>query len=411
MTESGAQAKLLERLSSRIREAWRSDPLYIDPIIVPGLTDSQKAAVERASEQAARSGLAHFIAIMPPMPNSEEATWSRFTSELAYAMHQNNSEEQTVVLFSQADDAARSYAYLVDANGPAAPPGSDFLARSSSDDFLPVELAVPYQMQILIAAANGTEPPAPPDFDTREPGDSGGDYIDALGLEKGNPDLVVFGTTAAAALGLSVWLLRRRTKYSWRNSLTSKRDPVRSEQLPDRVVSALEPLPEPHHPSEEMWTLRDRGRRAQEAIRVLIEAHPDWAVSADFSHRYGIENLVSTHKWIRARLRGSSKADPEVPRFCFLFPHHRGKIEKFALKQQGTTLSVDMCESCRDEINAGHEPERLMVPKRPGSKKPIPYYQRTDVYALSGFGSFQPLEDAVLESMGSPSTSSRGGQG
>lgn len=410
VTDSTTATKLLKRLSSALRDAWQNDPLYIDPMIAPGLTDSQKTAVEHASEQVEQSGIAHYIAITPPLPNSEEAAWSRFCSDLAYSMHKDNSEEQTIVLFSQADDAARSYAYLVDANGPAIPPGSDFLARSTSGDFLPVELAVPYQLQILIAAANGTEPPAPPDFDTRDAGDPSEDYIETTGLDNGNPDVLVFGATAAAALGLSVWVLRRRAKYSWRNSLTTKPDPVRTQQLRKRVVSALEPLPEPEDPTEEIWVLYDRGRRVQQAISSLIGAHPDWAESVDFSHRFGVENLLSTHRWVRARLRGSSKAGPEAPRFCFLFPHHRNKIETFALMQDGTTLMVDMCDHCRREVNAGHEPECLMVPKRPGSKKPVPYYQRSDMYALSGFGSFQPLEDSVLESLGSPSSPVPGGR-
>lgn len=411
VTDSATATKLRKRLSSTLRDAWQSDPLYIDPIIAPGLTDSQNAAVEHASKQAGQSGIAHFVAITPVLPRSDEPRWARFTSDLAYAMHKDNGGEQTIVLFSQADDAARSYAYLVDANGPAIPPGSDFLARSSSDDFLPVELAVPYQLQILVAAAKGTEPPSPPDFDTRDAGDRNEDYIEATGLDNGNPDALVFGATAIAALGLSVWVLRRREKYSWRNSLTTKPDLVRTQQLPERVESALEPLPEPQDSTEEMWSLYDRGRRVQQAIRSLIEAHLDWAQSVDFSHRFGVENLLSTHKWVRARLRGSTKVSSEAPRFCFLFPHHRSTIETFALQQDGTTLTVDMCGRCRREINDGHEPECLMVPKRPGSKKPVPYYQRSDVYALSGFGSFQPLEDAVLESLGTPPTSATGGRG
>jgi len=60
-------------------------------------------------------------------------------------------------------------------------------------------------------------------------------------------------------------------------------------------------------------------------------------------------------------------------------------------------LRVDLCRHCRAEINAGHEPERLMVPKRPGSERAVAYYRRSDAYAVSGFGSFQPLEDALLE--------------
>lgn len=103
---------------------------------------------------------------------------------------------------------------------------------------------------------------------------------------------------------------------------------------------------------------------------------------------------------MRARLRGSTSASGTEPRFCFLLPYHQKGIERFALRQDGTTLSVDLCRSCRDDINAGHDPECLMVPKRPGlpGTRPVPYFRRSVAYAVSGFGSFQPVEDAVLES-------------
>lgn len=403
MTET-TKARLLDSLRSRIRDAWDHDPLYIDPIVAPGLTESQKAAVERASAETARSGIPHFIAIVPPLPTSIRSgeVWDGFTADMAFAVHEDQGVEQTLVLFAEAESAAKSYAYAVSDNGPAIPPEAASLARSTSDDFLPVELAVPYQLAVLVAAAEGSEPPPPPDFDTRDAGSRSEDYIEATGLDNDNPDALVFGATAAAALGLSVWLMKRRDRYSWRKSLTTKPDPVRTEQLPERVTKALEPLPEPAGPSEETWVLFDRGRRVQDALRALIDAHPRWAEDADFAHRYGVQNLLTTHKWIRARLRGSSKPSRDEPRFCFLFPHHRSGIERFALRQQSTTLTVDLCARCRSEINAGHDPECLMVPKhsRLQWSRPVPYFQRSDAYALSGFGSFQPLEDALLDAYG-----------
>lgn len=61
-------------------------------------------------------------------------------------------------------------------------------------------------------------------------------------------------------------------------------------------------------------------------------------------------------------------------------------------------LTISICAACRADLNAGHEPECLMVPKNPGKKRahPIPYYQRDDAYAASGFGSFTPLEDSIV---------------
>src|SRR5699024_10982512 len=107
--------------------------------------------------------------------------------------------------------------------------------------------------------------------------------------------------------------------------------------------------------------------------------------------------LVSTDKWVRKRLRGSSSADEEAPRFCFLVPHHRGGTERVALGQNRTRLRVGLCGHCRAEINAGEAPAHLMVPERPGSKRAATYFRRSGAYAASGCGSFQPLEDAVVE--------------
>lgn len=397
MTEKTSTTESLRRLRSRIRDAWDLDPVFIDPIIAPGLTKNQKLAVKRASETTAESGIPHFIAIVPEIALAVGDDWDRFTADLAYAVHADGDAEQSLVLFSEGASAAAARAYLVDDNGPVVPPDAANLTRSATDDFLPVELSVPYLLGVLVAAAKGTQPPDPPDFDTRDPGDRSEDYIEATGLGNGNPDVTVFGAAAVAALGLSVWLMRRREKYSWKTSLTTAPELVRSARLRSRADQVLEPLPEPHEPSEETWQLYDRGRRIQDALRALVESHPDWADNPDFAHRCGVFVLVSTDKWVRKRLRGSSSADEEAPRFCFLFPHHRGGIERFALEQNRTMLRVDLCEHCRAEINAGHEPERLMVPKRPGSKRAVPYFRRSDAYAASGFGSFQPLEDALVE--------------
>lgn len=401
-----------DKLRSRILSAWERDPLFIDPIIAPGLTKAQKTAVERAADDTARSGLPYFIAIVPelPLPKEPGEPWAEFTADVAYAMHKEEGAEQTIVLFSQAESGAKSQAYLVDDNGPVTPKLASQLVRSKSEDFLPLELSVPYQLEVLVAAAKGTEPPELVDFDTRDAGDRNKDYIAATGLGNGNPDASVFGATAAAAVGLSVWLLRRRERYSWRKSVTSRPALIKSAQLPERVEAAQAPLPEPSEPSEEMWRVYDRGRRVQKALAALIAAHPGWAEDADFSHRYGVFALVTTHKWVRARLRGSTSANDEAPRFCFLLPYHRKGIVRFALPQEGTTLEVDLCRACRDEINAGHDPECLMVPKRSGPfrSRPVPYFQRSDAYAVSGFGSFQPLEDAVLESRAGASTAQRG---
>ena len=75
--------------------------------------------------------------------------------------------------------------------------------RSKSDDFIPVELAVPYYLQVLVATANGTEPPPAPDFDTRDVGTRSKDYIERFGLDSSDPDALVFGATTVAALGTS----------------------------------------------------------------------------------------------------------------------------------------------------------------------------------------------------------------
>ncbi|WP_181274816.1 hypothetical protein [Brevibacterium oceani] len=404
MTEKTTAASALQELRSRILDAWAGDRIYIDEIIAPGLTDRQVSAIERASAETAQTGLPHFIAIVSEVPIGSDDDWMRFSSDLAYTMHEERGAEQTLVLFSQAGGGAKTQAYLVDDNGPAIPPESRQLTRSASDDFLPVELAVPHQLKTLVAAAEGTDAPAAPDFDTRETGDRHEDYISATGLTLGNPDALVFGAVAVTALGLGAWLMRRRERYSWKTALTTQPELVRSRALTDRADAVLEPLPEPAEAVTEIWDVYDRGRRVQDALTLLIDNHPDWADSPDFAHRHAVNTLISTDRWVRAQLRSRQRTRTEPPGFCFLFPHHTKGIEEFVLRQQGTNLTVDLCADCRTEVEAGHEPARLMVPKRPGSKRPVPYYLRDDAYAHSGFGSFQPLEDVLLES-GCPDTS------
>lgn len=171
MTEETTGAAALETLRSRIREAWADGPLYIDEIVAPGLTANQVAAIEYASAETTKSGLPHFIAVVSEVPPRSTEDWARFTSDLAYSVHETGDAEQSLVLFSQAAGGANTQAFLVDDNCPAIPRESAALARSASGDFLPIELEVPHQLAILVAAAQGGEPPAPPDFDTRDAGD------------------------------------------------------------------------------------------------------------------------------------------------------------------------------------------------------------------------------------------------
>src|SRR5699024_612109 len=169
----------LEKLRSRIRDACDLDPVFIDPIIAPGLTKKQKLAVKRASETTAESGIPHFIAIVPEIAVVDGDDWDRFSSDLAYAVHEDGDAEQSLVLFSEGESAAAARAYLVDDNGPVIPPDAANVTRSATDDFLPVELSVPYLLGVLVAAAKGAQPPDPPDFDTRGPADRNEDYIEA----------------------------------------------------------------------------------------------------------------------------------------------------------------------------------------------------------------------------------------
>ena len=407
MTETTSYARAQQQLRDRIRGTWARRPLYIDEIIRPGLTENQLASIRHASKQTEDTGLTHFLAIVPGLQSMGYGDWAKFTSDFAFAMHEESAEEQTLVLFSEGETSARSFAYLVTDNGPVVPSGAPELMRSRSDDFLPVELAVPYYLQVLVAAAHGTEPPPAPDFDTRDPGSRSEDYIERFGLDNADPDTLVFGATAAAALGATVWLLRRRNRYSWRTDLTTEPELVRARNLKTAVAEAAAPIPEPDHPDDATWGLYDRGRRIQDALAILTKAHPDWAEDADFSHRNGVFVLVTLDRWVRRQLRRRSSSAEDEPRFCFLFPHHRRGIDDHVLKQSGRSLTVALCADCRQELDAGHDPERLMVPKRPGSTRAVPYFQRSDAYALSGFGSFQHLDEAVLDEM-SPQSSAVG---
>lgn len=336
------------------------------------------------------------------LSNTEETQdgWARFTADLSYSMFESSRAEQIIVIFSEAEDSARTFAYVVDDSGPTIPKDSDQLQRSKTDRFLPVELAVPYQLRLLIATVKGTEPPPLPDFEPPNRHRRDRDYIEASGLDyTGEPDWFVFKATTAAAVGLGAWLLLRRSRYSWRTSLTSSPELVRQRNLPKAVKAASRDLPDPVVEDESGWRLHDRGRRVQEAISEILSAHPDWASDSDFSHRHAIAALVETDRWVRSALRQKPNTQhSDEPRFCFFFPTHTSAINSFAWKQSKTALTIDVCTDCRADLNAGHEPECLMVPKRPGAKwvRPIPYYLRDDAYAASGFGSFAALEDSVI---------------
>lgn len=411
--KTDVQTRLLRSLESRIRSRWDRDPLFIDPSIEPGLTPSQKAALTRASAQASSSGIPHFIAIVPGLSNSEATQdgWKRFTADIAYSMFESAEAEQALVIFSEAEYSASTFAYIVDDTGPRIPRGSDELQRSKTDRFLPVELAVPYHLNLLIATVKGTEPPPLPDFDPNNGKSEDGDYIEASGLYYiGDPDGLVFKATAAAAIGLSAWILLRRNKYSWRARLTRNPELVRARRLPQAVEAASSELPDPAVPNETSWALHERGRRVQVAISEIVNAHPDWASDSDFSHRHAIAALVEIDHWVRTNLRRTAKSkknrkrdenrkQDQEPLFCFFFPTHTDPIKSFAWKQAKTTLTIDVCAACRADLNAGHEPECLMVPKAPGAKRvqPVPYYLRDDAYAASGFGSFTALEDSIVE--------------
>lgn len=395
------ETELLQRFESRLRKAWADDPLFIEPLIKTGLTDKQIRSLEQASNATAKEGIPYYVAIVPdlPIPNRNDEGWGRFTSALALTMHEESKAEKTLVLFTQVEGGAKSFAYLVDDNGPRIPRGSTQLVRSASDDFLPVEVAVPYHLSVLVAAATGAETPPLPDYDTLDVDDRQDDYIEATGLDLGNPDGLVFGATAAAALGLTAWLFARRQRYSWRKELTTSPEMTRSYRLVERMQNSLKELPEPADADDAKWGLYERGRRIQEALEAINSNHPDWAKNPDFAHRCGVLVLTRTEEWIRRQLKATSakKPSPE-PTFCCFFPAHTQGIASIPWKQKDTTLTINACAECRAALNADHEPVTLMVPKNPGAKKatPVTYFQRDDAYAASGFGSFQDLEDAIL---------------
>ncbi len=393
--------RLLGKLRDRIRSAWDTGPLFIDPIIEPGLTDRQRSAVETATAQAATSGFPVFVALVPPIDYRYQDEWDTFTADLAYEMFDQAGADTTLVLFSEAESAARSKAYVVGANGPAVPPNSDQLQVSSTGDFLPVELAVPYHLKVLVAAAKGDPLPPLPDFDPVDVGDDNGDYIAANGLDRGDPDGIVFAATSLAALGLTAWVLTRRTRYRWKATLTTAPELVRSHRLVPEITRALEPFPEPRSAEDSLWEIRDRGLRVQRALEAITAAHPDWAKSPDHSHRQAILALVRTDRALRAlvsRDRPASSAEA-LPAFCYFFPAHEKPVESIAWKQSGTVLTIDACRTCIADLDAGHDPVCLMVPKNPDapSSSPVPYFRRDDAYALSGFGSFIALEDAIAD--------------
>ena len=390
--------ELLAGLRSRLQSAWATDPLFIDPIIAGGLSRNQLDGIELAATEAAESDLPFFIAVLPDQPDGPGnfEAWGRFTSSLAQTMYEDSEADQVLVLFATAGGGSRSWPYLVSELGPVIPRGGGGLTRSATDDFLPVELNVHYQMQILRAAAAGDPIPEPPQFDPKDVGQSSGDYIARWGLDEGAPDMLVMGAAAVAAGALTTWMIARRRRYAWRTELTTEPELTKRFDLRSRVVRIGEKLPEPETADDAVWRLYARGRRVQEAVAAITHTQPDWATAEDFSHRMAIHCLSRTDRWIRRRLR--DRGDAEEPLFCFFMPSHTGSIEPVAWRQKGTALTVHACDRCRSDLTTGHEPETLMVPRRPGATrvKPVPYFLRDDAYSNSGFGSFQPLEAAVV---------------
>lgn len=395
--------RLATQLRDRIRTAWEAGPLFIDPIVVPGLTARQRASLEAAVATAEESGIPVYVAVSPPTWLGAEEAWSRFTADLAFSMFESSNAEQAIVVFAETDGGARLLSYLVDDNGPAVPPGLDELPRSATDDFLPLELAVPYHLEILVAAATGAPPPSPLDFDPADAGEGGSrDYIEATGLDDASPDTLVLAASGLAALGLTAWVLSRRQKYAWRSQLTTDPELVRRHRLVPAVEKSQAELPVPQSTGDEVWALRDRGLRIQEAIAAIVAAHPDWAAHPDHSHRQAIFALTRSDKWVRSMLGRSTLPDPgeaDERKSCYFFPAHAKPVSSYAMKQAGTVLTVNACATCIADFEAGHDPVCLMVPKDPKSprSRAVPYFQRDDAYATSGFGSFVDLEVAILD--------------
>lgn len=393
-------AGVIERLRNRIRAGWDRDPLFIDPAIAPGLTPRQTASLSAAVEETAQSGIPVFVAVTPPIWSGYSDQWDGFAADLAVTTFELTSADQAIVLFAEAEGAARSLPYLVDSDGPRLPPNVDVLQRSASDDFLPVELAVPFQLRVLLALATGQPPPPVPVFDPVDPGQvAATDYIGVMGLRRDNPDMLVFGVTGLAAFGLTAWVLSRREKYAWRTTLTTSPELVRRHDLTAAAERALDPLPQPQDTGVQGWALHERGQRVQEAIALIIAAQPGWAEHADHSHRQAIYALTRTDGWVRATLNDQSSTPTEPPRFCYFFPAHDPDVEPTSWTQSGTTLSINACSRCREDLRSEHDPVSLMVPRNPRApqSRPVPYFTRDDAYATSGFGSFAELEDAVIE--------------
>ena len=88
MTETTSYARAQEQLRDRIRGTWARQPLFIDEIIRPGLTENQVKAIRHASQQTEDTGLTHFLAIIPKLQIMGHGDWAKFTSDFAFDMHE-----------------------------------------------------------------------------------------------------------------------------------------------------------------------------------------------------------------------------------------------------------------------------------------------------------------------------------
>lgn len=213
----------------------------------------------------------------------------------------------------------------------------------------------------------------------------GSDYVEIRSASKGLSALV--GTLTA----LGAALLLGQSLRGWPRR--------RSEAAPGApVVSG--PPPPPDLEAERGLATKELGRlvsrlaaaggppRDGEALTGALTARDTAELLMDSGD---VADLIGARVLVRIGLRQLRRAErgqgtPYQP--CFFDPRHPEAKEEAGWRLGQAQVRVPCCGRCHRALVKGGEPETLRVASRRG--RPVPYYERDDVWARTGFGATSP---------------------
>lgn len=102
--------------------------------------------------------------------------------------------------------------------------------------------------------------------------------------------------------------------------------------------------------------------------------------------------VVVARTGLRALEQLRTKRTLQAYRPCFFNPVHQPAYDKATWTLGHATVALPACSKCLTTMRAGHEPEVLRLGRRGR-----PYYERTDVWARTGFGAL--VDDLAAQVM------------